>query len=154
MKLFIKFILILAGLAEGYKYMKKLLFEFFNVVANIHDNIIAQTQSVFNDKEMHFIIFGVLGLIVFIMLRWFFKHASYTLAAISTSIFVVLVMAVAVEVGQKITNTGNLETMDAVVGVIGALVFIIMFAILIFIIESLLKLVHKRKEKDQIDIDK
>jgi hypothetical protein len=85
-----------------------------------------------NDKELHFWIFGVLGIIFFLFIHVLFKWIS-TLSITGISFlytFTVLVVIVfAIEIQQKITGRGNMEFADAIMGLWG---FIAFFAIYLF----------------------
>ncbi|OOE14436.1 hypothetical protein [Fictibacillus arsenicus] len=85
-----------------------------------------------NDKELHFWIFGVLGIIFFLFIHVLFKWIS-TLSITGISFlytFTVLVVIVfAIEIQQKITGRGNMEFADAIIGLWG---FIAFFAFYLF----------------------
>ncbi|MBL4931290.1 hypothetical protein [Clostridium paridis] len=107
-----------------------------NVVNNLHDFL----QKIFNkmgvglnDKQLHFIIIGLLGICIFAITQLAFKKLSkYSITAISfIYTFTVLVVIVfAIEIGQKITKRGNMEFEDIVAGLMGFLYLFIIYLII------------------------
>ncbi|MDD7795260.1 hypothetical protein [Clostridium sp. 'White wine YQ'] len=107
-----------------------------NVVNNLHDLL----QKIFNkmgvglnDKQLHFIIIGLLGICIFGITQLAFKKLSkYSITAISfIYTFTVLVVIVfAIEIGQKITKRGNMEFEDIVAGLMGFLYLFIIYLII------------------------
>lgn len=79
-----------------------------------------------SDKDMHFIIMALLGMVLFFAVHFVFKRlAKWSIAAISF-IYVFTVMTVlgfAIEIGQKITGTGEMDFGDIVAGLYGVLLF-------------------------------
>jgi hypothetical protein len=102
-----------------------------------------------NDKELHFWIFGVLGIIFFLFIHVLFKWIS-TLSITGISFlytFTVLVVIVfAIEIQQKITGRGNMEFADAIMGLWGFIAFFaiyLSFRLLLYFVFSFNK---KRKK--------
>ena len=55
---------------------------------------------------------------------------------------VILVITFAIEIGQKVTNTGNMEFADIVFGVVGFFVMFFIFALVRSIYHGILSLIH------------
>lgn len=102
------------------------------IVNNVHDalqDISYGLNISFNDKQLHFIIIGIIGIIIFGFIQALFKWLSkYSITAISFiyTFTLLLVLVFAIEIGQKITNRGNMEFADIVAGIMG---FMYLFAI-------------------------
>lgn len=107
--------------------MMELLKLFLNIINDYHDKIldwIDVNGYPITDKQLHFIFIGVLGMIVFICVHIIFKLLSkFSITAISFiyTFSVLLVIAFAIEVQQKITGRGAMDFADAAYGIYGFL---------------------------------
>ncbi|MEQ8197741.1 MAG: hypothetical protein ABRQ27_07030 [Clostridiaceae bacterium] len=123
-----------------------------NIVNNAHDILEKISQKMgfdFTDKQLHFIIIGIIGILIFAATQAVFKRLSkYSITSISFiyTFTVLLVIVFAIEIGQKITKRGNMEFEDIVAGIFG---FLYLFAIyLIFRLVGLLwKTLFAKKKK-------
>ncbi|MCI7100131.1 MAG: hypothetical protein MR966_14750 [Lachnospiraceae bacterium] len=113
--------------------MKELLYWSVGLVAKLHNYIMRLNDRYeyrFSDKELHFLVIGVLGMgLVFIIYPVFKWLARTHHEMVITWIYVftmILVITFAIEIGQKITHTGNMEFTDIMFGIVG---FLLMFAI-------------------------
>ena len=113
--------------------MKELLYWSVGLVAKLHNYIMRLNDRYeyrFSDKELHFLVIGVLGMgLVFIIYPVFKWLARTHHEMVITWIYVftmLLVITFAIEIGQKITHTGNMEFTDIMFGIVG---FLLMFAI-------------------------
>jgi len=104
-----------------------------NSVMNFfHDTLILIARNLglhFNDKQLHFFVIGLLGIVLFLLVNKLFKYlVRHSLTAISfIYTFTVLVMLVfAIEIGQKVSGRGKMEFQDIVEGLWG---FLVAFAI-------------------------
>ena len=95
-------------------------------IAGIHDRLLEYSNvlpSPLTDKDLHFLVIGAFGLAVFIFSFFLFRLLSrlnrYGMMAWLFSLAVVLFVAFAIEVGQHLTKTGNLELGDIAYGVMG-----------------------------------
>jgi ABC-type amino acid transport system permease subunit len=122
------------------------------IVNNVHDSLqyISDGLNIsFNDKQLHFIIIGVIGIIIFAFTQALFKWLSkFSITAISFihTFTLLLVIVFAIEIGQKITNRGHMEFADIVAGIMG---FMYLFAIYLVIklLVYLVKSFFGRKDK-------
>ena len=99
------------------------------IVAQIHSFLLHLNDGFelrLGDKDLHFIIMALLGMLLFFMVQFVFKRlARWSVTAISF-IYVFTLMTVlgfAIEVGQKITGTGEMDFADVVAGLYGVLAF-------------------------------
>lgn len=106
-----------------------LLRELTMIVAQIHSFLLHLNDGFelrLGDKDLHFIIMALLGMLLFFMVHFVFKRlAKWSVTAISF-IYVFTLMTVlgfAIEVGQKITGTGEMDFADVVAGLYGVLAF-------------------------------
>ncbi|KUP04022.1 membrane protein [Bacillus coahuilensis p1.1.43] len=116
--------------------MKEIILFIAEVVNELHDFFIYFTNSLgleLNDKQLHLWIMGIIGIIFFFGVQIVFKWLSnWSITAISFiyTFTVMVVIVFAIEIQQKITNRGNMEFADAVIGLWGFLLFFIAFLII------------------------
>ena len=99
------------------------------IIAQVHESIVHLNDDfelVLGDKELHFILMAVLGMLLFFMVHFVFKRlAKWSITAVSF-IYVFTVMTVlgfAIEIGQRISGTGEMDFADIVAGLYGVLAF-------------------------------
>ncbi|MBR1566052.1 MAG: hypothetical protein IJ649_04730 [Oscillospiraceae bacterium] len=104
------------------------LYQAVAFIARVHDSISAYNWGLaapFTDKEMHFIVTAVFGLLLFLLILPLFyvltKHGRAGIMAWMLAFMTVLFVTFAIEVGQQVTGTGGLELEDIVYSVIGFL---------------------------------
>ena len=131
-----------------------ILYEGTMVVAQIHESLMHLNDNFelyFGDKDMHFIEMAVLGMILFFMVHFVFKRlAKWSITAISF-IYVFTVMTVlgfAIEIGQKITGTGDMDFQDVVAGLYGVLAFFAVYTVYRLIVLLVRHLMRGRKKAD------
>ncbi len=105
------------------------------LVAKVHTYLLSLNDKFeydFSDKELHFIVIGVLGMglvfTVYPLFKWLAKHNHVMVIAWIYVITLILVLTFAIEIGQKITDTGIMEFSDIVFGVMGFVLFFFVFA--------------------------
>ena len=130
------------------------IYEGTMVVAQIHESLMHLNDNFelyFGDKDMHFIVMAVLGMILFFMVHFVFKRlAKWSITAISF-IYVFTVMTVlgfAIEIGQKITGTGDMDFRDVVAGLYGVLAFFAVYTVYRLIVLLVRHLMRGRKKAD------
>ena len=131
-----------------------ILYEGTMVVAQIHESLMHLNDNFelyFGDKDMHFIVMAVLGMILFFMVHFVFKRlAKWSITAVSF-IYVFTVMTViglAIEIGQKITGTGDMDFRDVVAGLYGVLAFFAVYTVYRLIVLLVQYLIRRRKKAD------
>lgn len=125
-------------------------------IVNVFHDLIMKLSNAFDlgltDKDLHFWVIGILGMITFFITNIAFKAISkWSISFISFiySFTVLLVLVFAIEIQQKITGRGNMEFADVVVGLYGFLLLFIIYNILLFIIKSIInKLLKKEGNKE------
>lgn len=134
--------------------MKELLYYFVGIIAKIHDKIMQLNNSFetnFSDKDLHFLIIGLLGLgMIFIVYPLFKNLAKNNHVMVIAWIYVftvILVITFAIEIGQKITHTGKMEFGDIMYGLVGFIVMFAAFCIIRMIYHGILKLIKYLKTR-------
>lgn len=110
-----------------------------NQINQIHTALLNfnQTQNLgLSDKDLHFYVFGLgamgLFLIVHFLFKWLSKYSMTFISFVFT--FVVLVgLALAIEIGQRVTQEGIMDFNDVVSGVYGFLVFFSIYLVFTFL---------------------
>ena len=134
--------------------MTEILYMIVRLIARIHNAIIRYCTIYFgeiSDKWLHFIIIGLLGMFMIALIYPLFKLlASHNLIMAISWIYVFTLLGVisfAIEIGQKITNTGNMEFADIVAGLTGFQVMFLIMLILWGIWVLIKKGIRKLKQK-------
>ena len=106
-----------------------LLREMTLIMAQVHDSMMRLNDGFelrLSDKDWHFIIMAVMGMAMFFLVHAVFKRlAKWSITAVSF-IYVFTVMTVlgfAIEIGQRISGTGQMDFSDVVAGLYGVLAF-------------------------------
>ncbi|RBW67827.1 hypothetical protein [Bacillus taeanensis] len=131
----------------------KFLAEVVNTMHDLLIVILAGLGFELTDKQLHFWIIGILGMgILFAvhpLFKWIAKWNIFSLSFVYT--FTVLVVIVfAIEIQQKITNRGNMEFQDAVIGLWGFLVFFLIYLGIKGILFGIQKLIEKVKKSSSL----
>lgn len=117
---------------EGIKFLA-------DFVNNIHDILIILSNDLLGlnltDKDLHFWIMGMIGIITFFIVYGISKWISTLPFAIVFLSFLytltfMFVLVFAIEIQQALTSRGNMEFLDAIIGLWG---FIVFFMVYIFI---------------------
>lgn len=117
--------------------MKEFLYWIIELIAKVHSHLLGLNDAYeynFNDKQLHFLVIGVLGMafifIVYPLFKWLAKRDHVMIIAWIYVFTLILVITFAIEIGQKVTNTGNMEFSDIMMGVIGFIVMFFIFAVI------------------------
>ena len=123
------------------------------LMAQVHDMLMRINDGFelqLGDKDWHFIIMAVIAMVLFWFVHFVFTRlAKWSITAVSF-IYVFTVMTVlgfAIEIGQKITGTGEMDFSDVVAGLYGVLAFFAVYTayrLLLFLIGCLF---GKRKNR-------
>ena len=103
-----------------------------SIMNYFHDKLVLLSRHLglhLDDKQLHFLVIGLLGIVLFIFVHKLFKYLiRHSLTAISFmyTFTVLVVLVFAIEIGQKLTGRGNMEFQDIVEGLWG---FLVAFAI-------------------------
>ena len=117
--------------------MRHLLYEVVVKIAHVHDwlwNLNKQIPLGLTDKQLHFLIIGVFGMLLFCVIHPLFRTLFRHNLAVAASWFyvftLVISVAFAIEIGQYLTRTGNMELADVAYGLHG---FLTMFGVYLLI---------------------
>ncbi|MDO4188229.1 MAG: hypothetical protein Q4D29_04495 [Lachnospiraceae bacterium] len=134
--------------------MKELLYYIVELIAKIHTKILTindKYEYELSDKTLHFLVIGFLGLaLVFVIHPVFKMLAKKGHVMVITWIYVftlIVVITFAIEIGQKVTNTGYMEFADIMYGIVGFFYMFFVFALFRSAYHGILKLINYEKQK-------
>ena len=116
--------------------METLLEKLVILIAKSHNYILTLNDAYeknFSDKELHFLVIGIIGMALILVIYPLFKMLSENHVLIIAFIYVftlIIVLTFAIEIGQKYSGTGTMAFDDIVFGVIGFLLMFVIFAII------------------------
>ncbi len=132
--------------------MKSFLYKVVEYAARVHNKLLSLNDAYeyhFSDKQLHFLVIGMLGMLLIFVIHPIFKALSRSGHVMVISwIYVftlILVITFAIEIGQKITNTGTMDFDDIVFGIAGFILMFALFAIIRAIIRGIARLIRKRR---------
>jgi glycopeptide antibiotics resistance protein len=105
-------------------------------ISRIHDKLlqINDTSALFlTDKQLHFVVMGLVGMGLLLVIYPLFLALSKRHVLTIAWIYVFTVMVVlsfAIEIGQGITDTGNMDLEDVISGLAGFMLLFFIFAVL------------------------
>ena len=136
--------------------MKEFIQIIAEVVNNIHDFILVFVSDTLNsdatDKDLHFWIMGILGIIIFLFVFGISKviikmRFGITILSFLYTFTAMVVLVFAIEIQQALTDRGNMEFKDAAIGLWGFIVFFLAFACISLIYLWVKKLLKSGKKK-------
>ena len=134
--------------------MKELLYWIVEGIAKIHSHILRLNDAYeynFTDKELHFLVIGMMGMgfifVVYPVFKWLEKHDHVMVIAWIYVLTLNNVNTFAIEIGQKVTGTGNMEFADIVMGVFGFIVMFLVFSV----VRGIYKLIRNLIRGDRKD---
>ena len=130
-----------------------LLRELTLIMAQVHQSIMRLNDGFelsFGDKDLRFIVMALLAMALFFAVHAVFARlAKWSVTAISF-IYVFTVMTVlgfAIEIGQKITGTGEMDFADVVAGLYGVLAFFAAYTVYRLLAMAVSMLIGRRRKK-------
>ena len=132
--------------------LKELLYQAVNWIATVHDKISQlnnQFEGTLSDKQMHFLVIGILGILLVFIIHPLFRHLSKTNHVLVISwIYVftlILVITFSIEIGQRLTGTGDMEFADIVSGIGGFICMFAVFALIRAAVIGIIRLIRRRQ---------
>ncbi len=136
--------------------MGRVLYWAVEQVARIHKFLMGLNDAYeydFTDKELHFLIIGAIGMaIVFVVhpiFKWLAKNDHIMVISWIYAFTLIIVLTFAIEIGQRVTNTGVMEFADIMFGVIGFLCMFAVFSVIRGIYHMTIKLVKYLIERNR-----
>lgn len=133
--------------------MKTIVYFLVYWIAYIHEKILSINDSgsfFLTDKQLHFLVIGLLGLLMIFIVYPIFKSLAengHTMVIAWIYVFtVIIVITFAIEIGQWYSGSGVMELADVAYGIVGFLVIFLAFAIVRAIYHAILRLIRKDDE--------
>ncbi|MGN0368030.1 MAG: hypothetical protein ACI4EK_04545 [Wujia sp.] len=134
--------------------MKEALNKIVEMIAMVHSKILALNDAYemhFSDKQLHFLVIGILGMALIFAIYPIFKWlAKKDCIMTITWIYVftlIIVITFAIEIGQKVSNTGTMDFADIAFGTVGFLVMYLIFVSIRQLVKMIVRLVQKSSSK-------
>ena len=131
--------------------MSNFLYLIMEIIAEIHSKLLSLNNSYeynFTDKEFHFIIIGIIGMamifVVYPIFRWLADNDHIMTITWIYVFTLIIVLTFAIEIGQKISNTGAMEFADIMFGVVGFLMMYVIFVIIREIFHWIISLFQRK----------
>lgn len=126
--------------------MKELLYAIMELISKFHNKLLSLNDAYeynFTDKELHFIIIGVLGMmmlfVVYPVFQWLAKR-NHIMTISWIYVFTLIIgLTFAIEIGQKVSNTGTMDFADIMFGLVGFLVMYFVFACIRMVVKWICK---------------
>ena len=135
-----------------------LLRELTLIMAQVHDTLMRLNDGFelrLGDKDLHFVIMALAAMLLFFLVHAVFRRlAKWSITAVSF-IYVFTVMTVlgfAIEIGQRISGTGEMDFADIVAGLYGVLAFFAVYTayrLLAMGVSVLLRKTRKSNRKNE-----
>ncbi len=136
--------------------MKAFLYGIVELIAKIHNHLMQMNNEYeynFSDKELHFLVIGILGMafvfVVYPVFKWLAKRDHVMVIAWIYVFTLIIVITFAIEIGQKVTNTGNMDFADIVFGIVGFIVMFFAFSIVRGVYHGILNFIRKKRERGE-----
>ena len=117
--------------------MSRFLYWIVELIARIHGYLLKLNDAYeynFSDKELHFLIIGAMGMamifVVHPVFKWLARHDHIMVISWIYVFTLIIVITFAIEIGQRVTNTGVMEFADIVFGVFGFFCMFIVFSVI------------------------
>ncbi len=108
--------------------MKEILYSIIEWIAKCHNYLLKLNDAYeynFSDKQLHFLVIGCIGMLILLVtypiFRLLAKHRMYLTITGIYGFTVIIVLTFAIEIGQRLSNTGTMEFADIMNGVMGFL---------------------------------
>jgi len=116
--------------------MSRLIYLIVTLITKLHTKFLSLNDSyglALSDKQLHFLIFGAFGFALVFMIQplfyWISKKFGLLFITFSYVFTIVLVVSFAIEIGQGLTGTGDMDLYDITYGILGFLVFFLIYMI-------------------------
>ena len=129
--------------------MTRFLYAIVELIARIHSRLLELNDAYeynFNDKELHFIIIGALGmamiLVIYPTFKWLARNNHIMVISWIYVFTLIVVITFAIEIGQGITGTGTMDFDDIVAGVAGFMAMFIAFVVVRAVVLGIFRLIR------------
>ena len=140
-----------ARMTDSTSTLKKILDSLIAIIYKTHTYFLSMNDSFeaqLSDKQLHFLIIGLLGigmlLVIYPLFKWMAKKNLTVLISWFYVFTVLVVITFAIEIGQWYSHTGEMDFNDILAGLVGYFAMSFIFLLVVAIIE-LIKSIFKKK---------
>lgn len=129
------------------------------ILYQVHESLMHlndRFELMLDDKTLHFLVMAAVGMVIFFMVHFVFKRLAKWSITVISFIYVFTVMTVlgfAIEIGQRITGTGEMDFHDVVAGLYGVLAFFAVYSvyrIAVLLVKCIIGWTRSRRKKKTI----
>ena len=110
--------------------MYRIIYYFITLITKLHRKFLSINDNHgldLTDKQLHFLIIGIFGFCMLLVIqpifRWLSKHHAELLITFLYVFTIVVVVSFAIEIGQAWSGTGDMDFYDIASGLLGFFVF-------------------------------
>lgn len=110
--------------------MYRIIYYFITLITKLHAKFLSINDNHgldLSDKQLHFLIIGVFGFVMLLVIqpifRWLSKHHAELMITFLYVFTIVVVVSFAIEIGQAYSGTGDMDFYDIASGILGFFVF-------------------------------
>ena len=140
-----------ARMTDSTSTLKKIVDLLIDIIYKTHTYFLSMNDSFeaqLSDKQLHFLIIGLLGigmlLVIYPLFKWMAKKNLTVLISWVYVFTVLVVITFAIEIGQWYSHTGEMDFNDILAGLVGYFAMSFIFLLVVAIIE-LIKSIFKKK---------
>lgn len=140
-----------ARMMDNTSTLKRIVDILIDIIYKTHSRILSMNdayESQLSDKQLHFIVIGLLGiamlLVIYPLFKWMAKKHLTVLISWFYVFTVLVVITFAIEIGQWYSHTGEMNFNDILAGLVGYFAMSFIFLLVVAIIE-LIKSIFKKK---------
>ena len=140
-----------ARMTDSTSTLKKIVDLLIDIIYKTHTYFLSMNDSFeaqLSDKQLHFLIIGLLGigmlLVIYPLFKWMAKKNLTVLISWFYVFTVLVVITFAIEIGQQYSHTGEMDFNDILAGLVGYFAMSFIFLLVVAIIE-LIKSIFKKK---------
>ena len=131
--------------------MRTIIYYFINIITRLHSKLLSINDNHgfdLSDKQLHFLVIGVFGFLMLLVIqplfKWLIKKHADLLITFLYVFTIVVVISLAIEIGQAYTGTGDMDFYDVASGLLGFFVFFAIYLIGYIIFNSIRKTADKQ----------
>ena len=124
--------------------MQRIIYYFITLITKLHNKFLSINDNHdlnLTDKQLHFLIIGIFGFCMIVVLqpifRWLSKRHAELAITFLYAFTVVLVVSFAIEIGQAYSGTGDMDFYDIASGILGFFVFFGIYLIIYLIVHGI-----------------
>ena len=133
--------------------MHRLIYYFIQLIIKLHNKFLSindNRQLDLTDKQLHFLVIGVFGFFMLAAIQpvfeWLAKKHMTLLITFTYVFSAVLVISLAIELGQAYSQTGDMDFYDVVYGLFGFFAFFFIYLIIYLLFKY-----YKRKKSEKVN---